>query len=142
MPTFRQILRPAGIAAVVAAAVLLASGCAGGSPDQHPGTTMSKGEMKSMGSPSAAGTVLSLSGTEYSFTPSKLTAKAGRTTIRFTNKGAMEHDFVIVSLGVKLTAQPGKTAEVTLTLKPGTYPSICSVPGHSQSGMQGTLTVS
>jgi len=142
MPTFRSLLRPAGIPAVVAAAVLLASGCSGGSSDQHPGTTMSKGEMKSMGSPSAAGTVLTVTGTEYSFSPVKLTAKAGPTTIRFTNKGAVEHDFAVDALGVKLVAQPGKTAEVTLSLKPGTYPSTCSVPGHLQSGMQGTLTVS
>ena len=62
-----QLLRPARIPAAVAAAVLLASGCGGGSPDQHPGTTMSNGEMKSMGSPSARGTVLTLTGTEYSF---------------------------------------------------------------------------
>ena len=142
MRPFSQLLRPARIPAAVAAAVLLASGCGGGSPDQHPGTTMSNGEMKSMGSPSARGTVLTLTGTEYSFSPVKLTAKAGPTTIRFTNKGAMEHDLAIDALGVKLVAQPGKTAEVTLTLKPGTYPSTCSVPGHLQSGMQGTLTVS
>lgn len=139
---FGQLFRPAGLPAVVAAAVLLASGCSGGGTSQNPPSTMNKSAMKTMGSPSPAGTALSLSGTEYSFTPSKLTAKAGLTTIRFTNKGAMEHDFAIVALGVKLTAQPGKTAEVTLTLKPGTYPSICTVPGHAQSGMQGTLTVS
>lgn len=131
-----HFLRRARMPAAVAAAVLLASGCGGGSagPAAEPTT--------STGSPSAAGVVLTLTGTEYSFAPSELKASAGKTTIRFTNKGAMEHDFVIRALDVHLVAQPGKTAEVTVTLEPGTYKSTCSVPGHSQSGMQGTLTVS
>jgi plastocyanin len=119
------------------AAVLLASGCAGGgSAGQAAGPT------SGAGSPAAAGVVLALTGTEYSFTPTALKASAGPTTIRFTNKGAVEHDFTIRSLGVHLTAKPGKSAEATVTLAPGTYKTTCSVAGHSQSGMQGTLTVS
>jgi uncharacterized cupredoxin-like copper-binding protein len=31
---------------------------------------------------------------------------------------------------------------VTANLKPGTYEFYCSVPGHEQAGMKGTLTVS
>jgi uncharacterized cupredoxin-like copper-binding protein len=31
---------------------------------------------------------------------------------------------------------------LTLNLKPGTYTFYCSVPGHRQSGMEGTLHVS
>lgn len=131
-----HILRRAGIPAVVAA-VLLASGCGAGAADPAAGPAAT-----STGSPAAAGVVLDLTGTEYSFSPSAAKASAGKTMIRFTNKGAMEHDFVIKALNVKLVAQPGKTAEVTVVLKPGTYQSHCSVPGHSQSGMQGTLTVS
>jgi len=121
----------------VVAVVLVASGCGAGAADPAAGPTAT-----SAGSPAAAGVALDLTGTEYSFSPSAAKASAGKTTIRFTNKGAMEHDFVIKALGVELIAQPGKTAETTITLAPGTYNTDCSVPGHSQSGMHGTLVVS
>ena len=134
-------LRRAGMPAAVAAAVLLVAGCGGG------GTTDSAadpaaGSTTSAGSSAAVGVVLDVTGAEFSFAPMALTAAAGKTTIRFTNKGAAGHDFVIKALDIKLVAEPGKTAEATVTLKPGTYKSYCSVPGHSQSGMRGTLVVS
>lgn len=132
----RGILRSASITAAVATAVLLAGGCGGGTAADDTGPATSTG------TPSAAGVVLNLTGTEYAFTPANLTTSPGRTTIRFTNGGAVEHDFTIEALGVHLTAEPGKTVEATVTLAPGSYKSSCSVPGHLQSGMRGTLTVS
>ena len=126
-------LRRAGVLAAVAAAALLVGGCGGGGQGAGPTT--------SMGSSPAAGVVLGLTGTEYAFVPPTAKAAAGKTTIRFTNKGTMEHDFVIDVLHVKLAAKPGKTAETTVTLKPGAYPFYCSIPGHRQSGMQGKLVV-
>lgn len=129
---------PAAVTAAVAA-VLLVGGCAG-SGTEAPAAGRSSAAASA--SPAAVGVVLAVTGTEYSFGPEALTASAGSTTIRFTNNGAMEHDLSIDALGVKLTAQPGKSAEATVTLKPGTYTSYCSVPGHRQSGMRATLTVS
>jgi plastocyanin len=122
---------------VIAVAVLLVAGCGGASSSAH-----QAGPTTSAPAPSAAGVVLSLTGTEYSFAPSALKASAGLTTIRFTNGGAVDHDFSIDALHILLTEKPGKTGEATVTLKPGTYTFFCSVPGHRQSGMQGTLTVS
>ena len=36
---------------------------------------------------------------------------------------------------------PGKTASLTVTLKPGTYTFYCPVDGHKAAGMKGTLKV-
>ena len=35
----------------------------------------------------------------------------------------------------------GGSKTLSLNLKPGTYKFYCSVPGHRQAGMEGTLTV-
>jgi uncharacterized cupredoxin-like copper-binding protein len=36
---------------------------------------------------------------------------------------------------------PGGTSTVSASLKPGTYTFYCTVPGHREAGMSGTLTV-
>jgi uncharacterized cupredoxin-like copper-binding protein len=35
----------------------------------------------------------------------------------------------------------GGSKTLAVTLKPGTYKFYCSVPGHRQAGMEGTLEV-
>ena len=130
-----HLLRWARALATLVAVALLVGGCGGGG-GQDPGPTTSTK------SAPTAGEVLSVEGTEFSFTPSTVKASAGQTTIRFTNRGAVEHDFLIDAFNVKLIAKPGKTVEVTVTLTPGTFTTYCSIPGHRQNGMEGTLTVS
>lgn len=122
---------------MIAVGVLLVAGCGGTSSSAAKAVPAT-----SAPTPTAAGVVLKLTGNEYSFAPSALKASAGLTTIRFTNGGAVDHDFSIDALHIHLTEKPGKTGEATLTLTPGTYTYFCAVPGHRQSGMQGTLTVS
>jgi plastocyanin/mono/diheme cytochrome c family protein len=72
-------------------------------------------------------------------------AKAGKVTIAFTNKAPEGHNFTLAtSAGKVLVATPtfmGGTKTVSVTLAAGTYTYYCSVPGHRQAGMQGTLTV-
>jgi plastocyanin len=129
-----DVVRRSRSPVVIAAAAFLIGGCGGGGQVAGPATTS--------GAAAAAGVVLNLTGTEYSFSPPTLNATAGKTTIRFTNKGVVEHDFTIDALHVKLAAKPGKSAQATVTLTPGTYPFYCTVPGHLQSGMRGKLAVS
>jgi plastocyanin len=82
---------------------------------------------------------------ELAFDTKTLTAKAGGVTITFTNASPVEHDVTIAQGGKVLGATPkfiGGAKTLTLNLKPGTYTFYCSVPGHRQAGMEGTLTVS
>ena len=78
------------------------------------------------------------------FTKDTLHASPGHVTISFTNMAPEMHNMTI-ALGTKvLAATPtfqGGTKVLSLNLKPGTYVFYCSVPGHRQAGMQGTLTV-
>jgi plastocyanin/mono/diheme cytochrome c family protein len=80
------------------------------------------------------------------FTKSSLTAKTGKVTIDFTNKSSVPHNMTIQqgTNGSVIGATPtfsGAAKKLTVTLKPGKYTFYCSVPGHRQAGMQGTLTV-
>jgi uncharacterized cupredoxin-like copper-binding protein len=81
------------------------------------------------------------------FTQGSLTAKAGKVTIDFTNSSPVGHNLTIQQgssgsvVGATPTFQGGSKA-LSVTLKPGKYTFFCSVPGHRQAGMVGTLTVS
>jgi len=74
-----------------------------------------------------------------------LTAKAGKVTVDFSNPAPLAHNVTIESSsGSSVGATPtftGGSKKLTVTLKPGTYKFFCSVPGHRQAGMEGTLTV-
>jgi plastocyanin len=74
-----------------------------------------------------------------------LSSKPGKVTIDFTNPGALEHDVAIEDEAGKEIANSeligeGKTS-VSAELAPGTYTFFCTVPGHREAGMEGTLTV-
>jgi plastocyanin len=75
----------------------------------------------------------------------QLSAKAGTVTITMTNMSPLEHNVTIAQGSKVLGATPsfkGGSKALTLQLKPGTYTFYCSVPGHRQAGMEGTLNVS
>jgi plastocyanin len=82
---------------------------------------------------------------QLAYDTKQLSAKAGTVTIEMTNMSPIEHD-VAISEGSKIVGQTpvfaGGSKSVTVKLKPGTYTFFCTVPGHRQAGMEGTLTVS
>jgi outer membrane protein assembly factor BamB len=88
---------------------------------------------------------LAAKGNQLMFTANALTAKAGKVTIDFTNNSALQHDVVLATSANKTLGKTptfaGGSKKFSVTLKPGTYTYYCSVPGHRQAGMQGTLTV-
>lgn len=72
-------------------------------------------------------------------------ATAGEVTIDFDNPAALSHDVAVeddagTELGkTDIIAQD--TATTTIDLTPGTYTFFCTVPGHREGGMEGTLNV-
>jgi plastocyanin len=82
---------------------------------------------------------------ELAYTTTSVSAKAGTTTIEFKNPQSLTHDVAIESSSgeevgkTELIADGTDTA--TVELEPGTYTFYCSVPGHREAGMEGTLTV-
>lgn len=87
-----------------------------------------------------------LTASEFKWTPKVLTVPAGEVTFGVTNKGSIEHNFVIEDgKGKPLKQvdgiQPGKTVQVKVALKAGKYTIVCTVPGHREAGMLGALTV-
>ncbi len=75
------------------------------------------------------------------FVPSEIEASEGEITLSITNLDAFDHDFTIDELGVKLVLGLNETVNTTFTATPGTYTFYCSIPGHREAGMEGTLTV-
>jgi plastocyanin len=82
---------------------------------------------------------------QLKYNTTSLTAKAGQVSIDFTNMSPVGHNVTIESSsGATVGATPtfqGGSKSLSLNLKPGTYKFFCSVPGHRQAGMEGTLTV-
>jgi len=84
-------------------------------------------------------------GGQLAFTTNSATTKAGNVTIEFTNPQALPHDVKIedssgTEVGGTDTITEGSNS-ATVTLKAGSYTFYCSVPGHREAGMEGTLTV-
>lgn len=93
----------------------------------------------SAGPPS--GTEIAVSATEFAFDPGSIEVSAGAAaTVTLTNKGTVEHDITVDALSVKIYATPGQTVSGTVTAAAGSYEFYCSIPGHKQAGMVGTLT--
>lgn len=82
---------------------------------------------------------------QLAFDKKSLTATAGTVRLVLNNPAPISHNISIEGPGgIKKegpTVGKGGASQITVNLKPGTYTYYCSVPGHRQAGMQGTLTV-
>jgi plastocyanin len=81
---------------------------------------------------------------ELSFDTDTLDARAGQVTIEMENPSTVPHNVSVEGRGVNeegRTVGQGGTSTVTADLQPGEYDFYCSVAGHREGGMEGTLTV-
>jgi len=93
----------------------------------------------------ALGNGINLIAKDIAYEPNELTIQASDlpVTIMMENTGAALHDFSIDSLDILVAADPGETVEIEIPAgtAPGTYEYYCTVPGHKEAGMVGTLVV-
>jgi plastocyanin len=84
---------------------------------------------------------VTVTGDSLSFEPDELEVPAGRFNVALTS-GDQFHDFVIEDVDGIVEASGGETETAGFRIdEPGEYTFYCSVPGHRQGGMEGTLTV-
>jgi uncharacterized cupredoxin-like copper-binding protein len=108
-----------------------------------------------------------LTARDLSFTPGEIVLRAGAPVrLTFVNEGVLEHDVTIVGLNangqvvdahgkeaghsmgkqlpgtVHLSAHRGERATAEFTPAPGTYEFACTIAGHKEAGMAGTIRAS
>jgi plastocyanin len=138
---------------VLAALTLVACGSSSGSSESTATTTETTAESTGGGSGgsegSGGGSVVKIEaaeGSELAYVQKEAKAKAGQVSVEFTNPQSLSHDVAIEDSsgeevgGTELVAS-GKTVATIGDLKPGEYTFYCTVPGHREAGMEGTLTV-
>ncbi len=117
-----------GMVAVLLATWLLAA-CAG-----DPGPSVSPEEV--------AGADLVVVGRDnLQWDVEELRATEGEISIALVCEDAVNHNLVIEETGDEVAVcSPGRSDVGTVTLEPGSYTYVCTVPGHERT-MRGTLTV-
>jgi uncharacterized cupredoxin-like copper-binding protein len=91
---------------------------------------------------------LRVKSSEFKFEPTSLAMKAGEPTrIELENDGAIEHALIVAAPDGKgdwihLHAMANSTDAGTFRIdRPGKYRVLCTVPGHTEAGMVGELSV-
>ena len=110
--------------------------CGGGAKKTAPSTT------------AAPVATVAVTETEFKLTPANPSiSKSGVIAFKVTNRGTVAHSLEIEGTAsgdarLPQDVQPGQSATLTVTLKPGTYEWYCPVDGHKAMGMRGEITVS
>jgi plastocyanin len=139
--------------AVIAVAALAATGlvACGGSSNDNSTTAAQTSTPQTTGTTGGAaggGSTVDIStpsGSTLAFDQKDATANAGSVTVDFNNQQGLSHDVAIADSSGKVLGQTdlvaSGTTSTTVDLQPGTYTFYCTVPGHRDAGMEGTLTV-
>jgi uncharacterized cupredoxin-like copper-binding protein len=86
----------------------------------------------------AQATTVKVTAKEFKFILSRKSAPHGKVTFKVTNKGRIKHDFKIAGKKTKAIGH-GKSTTLTVTLKKGKHPYICTIDMHAKFGMKGTF---
>jgi plastocyanin len=152
-------MKKVGAFLVLAIAALALVACGGGSSNSSSSTTETSGgesqaeqggaaKEESSSGGGGSGSTLKFEADpkgELAYTSTSATAKAGKVTVEFKNPQSLTHDVAIENANGEEVGATELIADgsdsTTVDLKPGTYTYFCTVPGHREAGMEGTLTV-
>jgi uncharacterized cupredoxin-like copper-binding protein len=83
---------------------------------------------------------VTVTASEFRFVLSRSSVPHGTTTFTVVNDGKVAHNFWIDGSSTPQIS-PGSRAQLTVALTAGKHLYVCTVPGHANAGMKGTLTV-
>lgn len=146
----RQTRGPASALAIIAMIAL--AGCSAGTApgwtyvpaapgSAAPASAAPSGAPASAG-PVAVGGAFEIEAFDLGFTPAQITVdKAGAYEVTLRNTGSILHDVTFAD-GTKIEAKAGEAATATVNVPDAGITFICSIPGHSDAGMKGSVSVS
>jgi plastocyanin len=138
------VLALLGVALGIAALIAASDSGGGGTPTAG-------------GSGGAAATEATVSAAEFAFDPADVRLVAGvEATVELQNDGAVDHNWTVLDAGEQIAAESefdesmvlaavedtaaGESNSTTLTLEQGEYQVICTLAGHFDAGMTGTVS--
>lgn len=158
MTTLRRVVRTSTLSVALLALALLLTACPSGSGDGGGGSTPTPSATPG---PTLGGeapvVTLKLDMRDIAYGAEELRAPAGSVfAIEFRNRGVIEHDFTIDTFAgdasdfalthedydVRVLLDRGESATLLLRVpEAGTIEFYCTIPGHREVGMEGTLVI-
>jgi len=135
------------LALPLTALALFAAGCGGDDDSDSPNASDTATQAEAPASDSADAEAVDLQAEPdgaLAYVEDTLEARAGNVAIAFTNDAPVGHDVVVEQDGKELARSEvltGGSETVAFEAKPGEYTYYCSLPGHREAGMEGTLNV-
>ena len=130
--------------ALLALAAVGVAAC-GGDDDDDGETTEAATETTTTSDGGASVSLTANPDGELAYEESTLSAPAGTVTIEFDNPASIGHDVVVEDQNANEITRTdvitGDTATAVGEFEAGDYTYYCSVDGHRDAGMEGTLTV-
>ncbi len=125
--------------ALLAVIGLLAASCVPDDPNPVGDAMSAVEEQAAAGSSELQpGATIHFVGDEFSFTPMQVNAAPGSYSATFTNVGTVRHDISFED-GTKIVADPGEAVEFEIEVPAEGLPFLCTIPGHADSGMVGSI---
>jgi len=94
------------------------------------------------GKPAAGARPIRVQASNFEFSPDRLSVKVGEEVAFRLQSNDSSHDFAVDGLGRVAEVGGGETTTARLRIDdPGTYTYFCTVPGHRDGGMEGTIAV-